>query len=311
MKIAIVIVNYAGCDVTLKCYNSVSDDARKKHTVDFFVINNFFSTTDENSLKLKFSDKAATLILLPENIGYFPALNVGLAKIRSDGSRYDYIIIGNNDLLFSNSFFNRLGDRKYNSDVVVVAPRIVTLTGVNQNPHIKDGISRFREIFYDIYYSNFYLALLVSVFVRLVGGVASRSDQLSASESCYIRTGFGACYLLTPRFFEIFDGLWAPTFLMGEELMLGRQLFAYGRRVFFDCELSVCHVDNQTIGKVPKRHTWGYAKQSHRVYREFISPYRRLMESPVDSEWGRRCSGKPDIEVAVDFLRSARILDRG
>src|ERR1700676_135036 len=102
----------------------------------------------------------------------------------------------------------------------VICPDIVTLDGIHQNPHVIERISRIRELVYDIYYSYYYVALLIRRLASLTARFTDRTDETEWSVRRLIYQGHGACYVLGPAFFRNCAELWAPTFLMGEEFFL-------------------------------------------------------------------------------------------
>lgn len=226
------------------------------------------------SLAERFS--TVDLVLNGENIGYFPGLNAGLQRIRSLDPDLDCIVIGNNDLEFPSDFgevieavMPELADRP------VISPNIVTLDGMRQNPHVVSGISRPREFVYDLYYSNYHLARLIRNIARYTSRFSDRQDERGHRSAGYIYQGHGSCYILTKQFFELFDELWAPTFLMGEEYFLSKQLSDRGNQVYYEPRILVRHRCNGAIENVPSRKMWELARDAHRVYRRYVNPWRK------------------------------------
>ncbi len=179
------------------------------------------------------------------------------------------------------SFFSALkAAGKLLVDHSVISPDILTLDNVHQNPHVHSGVSRFREIVWDFYFSNYAASRVISWCARKAGSLAARNDDLSyhAVEGP-IAQGYGACYILTPRFFEKYGSLWSPGFLMGEEFYLQRQLQAGSEQAYYSPMIKVHHHDHATMAKVPTRKLWDMTRQYHRIYRFFISPYRVRMDN--------------------------------
>lgn len=223
-----------------------------------------------------------------DNIGYFGGLNLGLAALRTEASDYDVIVIGNNDLVFDADFFAALQRR---SDVLarypVVAPNIITLDSQHQNPHVLVGISRFREVVWDLYYANFRLSQFIGWAANRARAFAGRKDYLAHADEGTIYEGYGACYILTPCFWLHHAQLWSPGFLMGEEFYLTRQLAAKNEQIYYVPDIRVHHHDHATIAKLPSRRLWEMTRQYHRIYRFFINPYRIVMDNgktPADYE---------------------------
>jgi GT2 family glycosyltransferase len=228
----------------------------------------------------------------PTNVGYFDGLNLGIDALRETMPDADAIVIGNNDLVFEPVFFAGIARAAPAASThAILSPNIVTLDGVHQNPHVLGGVSRFREIVWDLYFSSFTLSRLISWAARMAGSLVTRKDFEHHAEEGPIDQGYGACYLLTPRFFERYGRLWSPGFVMGEEFYLQRQLQAGGERMYYLPAITVRHHDHATIAKLPSRRLWEMTRQYHRIYRFFVSPYRVRMDNrktPADFDRERQ-----------------------
>ncbi len=211
------------------------------------------------------------IIKSTENLGYFPGLNVGIKALHQRFGEFDAVVVGNNDLLFANDFIDSLA--RYESLLVgypVISPDVVTIDGTHQNPHVIESISKSRELLYDLYYSNYYLARLLIWLARVTRPISRRKDDLQWAVSRPILQGHGSCYILSPLFFRLFDALWAPTFLMGEEFFLSKQLRDGGHQVYYESRVRVLHCLHATISRVPARRIWTYSRLAHRLYRQHV-----------------------------------------
>jgi len=150
-----------------------------------------------------------------KNIGYFKGLNVGINYAKIHLKLPLYWFVGNNDLIFPKNLYSQILACKGVLDKYpVVSPNIITVDGVYQNPHVITKISKVREFIYDIYYFNYFLAGAIRQIAKLTHKFTDRDDELQHDVSQEIYQGYGACYILTPTFFQNFDELWSPTFLM-------------------------------------------------------------------------------------------------
>lgn len=221
-----------------------------------------------------------TVLWNTQNVGYFDGLNLGISALLEKSVHYDAIVIGNNDLVFESSFFEGM---KHRTEVFarhsVVSPDIVTLDNEHQNPHVISGVSRFREIVWDLYFSSFWLSQLIGRAARLARTFASRKDHHLHAHEGPIYQGYGACYILTPRFFNTHHRLWSPGFVMGEEFYLARQLASQGEQMYYVPDIGVRHHDHATVAKLPSRRLWEMTRQYHSIYRFFVSPYRLKMDN--------------------------------
>ena len=307
-KIVIIVVNYSGCQLTKHCYDSI-DRGSNNIIIEFIVVDNFSSVVEQSKLKNVLSDTTAKIIFLDKNYGYFQALNVGLIYAREKIIDIDLFIIGNNDLEFSTSLYQELKIiNELDANTIVISPNITNLKEEKQNPHSIAGISRLREFIYDLYYYNFLISKIIIKLVKILGGITKRKDTFDQSSSRFIKLGFGACYIIRPAFFNYFRALWAPIFLMGEELLFSRQLETRGIKIFYESRVNIKHLDNATISKTPSKKIWESARHSHKIYRSFISPYRAKMDVPIDDGWVDECSGALDLDKAIHRLNKASIL---
>jgi hypothetical protein len=123
------------------------------------------------------------------------------------------------------------GTTTYPSRTLVVAPNVVTPTGIHQNPHNEKRLSAMRRFLFDCYFSSYYIAWVmthvsrwlksISLFVRRSG--LFRSDVRPGGPR-EIEQGVGAIYILRPQFFAQFEALYYEWFLYGKEACLAWQL---------------------------------------------------------------------------------------
>ncbi len=274
MKIGYVCTNYNNSDYTAKAVRTLKAGAGHEYVI--VVVDNNSDPKSVQQLKdlaLEFPD--ISLILNPENVGYFRGLNIGIRHARERDSALEWLVVGNNDLEFPVHFADQLSTRAPSlREHAVVSPDVVTVEGEHQNPHVIAGISPLRELTYDLYYSNYYLGLVILKLAKLLPSLSERSDEEEWQTARPIYQGHGSCYLLGPRFFEQFDELWAPTFMMSEEYFLSKQLSDVGQRVYYEPALQVVHHWHGSLEKLPSRKRWNMARDAHREYRKHVRIFR-------------------------------------
>jgi GT2 family glycosyltransferase len=278
MKLGFVFTNFNNSSFTRLAVVSIMSVTDTK-SASIVIVDNCSARSDvDELLKLKLDFPVIDLILNNENIGYFRGLNQGIKLLREAPSMPTYIVVGNNDLEFPENFSDSLQAK---ADVLnryaVVSPDLITLDGVHQNPHVERRISKLREFIWDIYFMNYGLARAILFFARLTRRFTERKDYERHHIAQSIYQGYGACYILGPKFFENFEELWAPTFLMGEEVFLSIQLSRKGLSVFYEPSICVRHHDHATLDKVPGRKLWQISRDAHRVYRRYVKvfPWQR------------------------------------
>ena len=267
MKTAFICVNYNNSKITQEYVKNVLD-IKKNYDVKIIVVDNASQENDIKDLTIYIEDlKNDDVVLLKSevNLGYFKGLNLGINYVKNI-SEYDYVIIGNNDIIFDNTFFEILESRNINKSVFVIAPNIIRLDGVHQNPHIVNKFSSIQNIYRKLYFSNFYIGILIQFLYNSVRSNLVKEDRLNNDKEQVILMGYGACYVLTKCFFEAFDELDAPVFLMGEEGILANQVLG-GKGITLYCpDLIVNHHDHTSIGKVASKKLYKFSQDSYRFY---------------------------------------------
>lgn len=271
MQLGYVCTNFNGSAVTRTAIQSLREI--RGHEIHVVVVDNASEPSDVAALKT-LEDPLTTVVRLEQNLGYFAGLNAGIRYLREVNPGLNWMVVGNNDLEFPGDFCDRLEQIIPElSQYPVVSPDIVTMDGEHQNPHVLSGISKIRELFYDLYYSNYQIGLLVHALAKKFRRFSKRTDELHWESPGLIYQGHGSAYILGPRFFEIFGELWAPTFLMSEEFFLSKQLSDKGFAVYYDPRICVRHLWHATLDSLPSRRRWEFARDAHRVYRRYVSVF--------------------------------------
>lgn len=275
MQYAYICTNYNNAHFTREAVRTIN--AGTLAPVRIVVVDNQSQTADVEQLKAIAREHTnVELVLNSDNLGYFPGLNSGIDRMRALDPSVTTMVVGNNDLEFPDDFGVRLSEAVAEAaDRPVLSPYVETLDGLPQNPHVVSGISRRRELVYDLYYANYHLARLIRAIARRTQTVTDRHDEQGYSSPQFIYQGHGSCYVLTPLFFREFGRLWAPTFMMGEEFFLSRQLSDGGYMTYYDPRVRIRHHCNGAIENVPARRMWRLARDAHRVYRRYVKPWHR------------------------------------
>ena len=267
-----VFTNYNNSEFTK---SAISSMIFENGIFDYQIVIVDNDSDESNTQQLKFIKKEREnnihLILSKENIGYFRGLNLGIKQLKSTYPEMKYIIVGNNDLLFPDDFPAMIKNNKAVLDkYAVVSPDIVTANGIHQNPHVIKRISFVREIIYDIYYSNYLCTVLLSKIAKLTSHFTNRGDETQHNIAQEINQGHGSCYILSTLFFDNFDELWSPTFLMGEEAFLSIQLRNKNLTVYYEPNIKITHFYHAAIGKVSSKKMWEFSKKAHQEYRKYV-----------------------------------------
>lgn len=272
MKIGFVFTNYNSTSFTkdlIKSLNLVNSDI--KGTI--IIVDN--NSDEENVKELKLLKEENTnlqLILSTINLGYFRGLNAGIKYIKDNFKEINFIVIGNNDLIFPVDFIETIKKRSAIFEKYpVISPNIITDTGIHQNPHVIKELSFSREFIFDIYFTNYLFAKAIRYLSKLTNRFTDRKDESNNETAQPIYQGHGSCYILGPLFLTNFDELFAPTFLMGEEFYLSIQLKSKNYQVYYEPVIKIIHQCHSSIDKIPSKKMWGIAKKAHKEYRKYIT----------------------------------------
>lgn len=276
MKLGYICTNYNNSHFTVDAVRSLVASAGTAHELSVVVVDNQSTQQDVETLRRLAAElpNVVDLLLNEHNSGYFPGLNLGIRRMRELHAGVQHMVVGNNDLLFPDDFCARVErNLALLEHHAVVSPDIVTLDGEHQNPHVISSISRAREIVYDLYYSNYQLARMILWAARVSRRLTHRNDHYQHATAQPIYQGHGSCYLIGPEFFRHFQEFWAPTFLMGEEYFLSKQLSDQGMQVWYDPAIKLTHRCHGSLAALPGRKTWEFARLAHKEYRKYVKSF--------------------------------------
>jgi GT2 family glycosyltransferase len=268
--IGFVFTNYFNSEITKNAIQSIHQNGNESNSSIVIVDNNSDKHNREilNETAKEYCN--VHIIFNDSNVGYFGGLNIGLKYLRKKGGNIRYIVIGNNDLIFPCDFIVSIHNNLKNiNKYAVISPNIITLDGQHQNPHVINAISGFREMIYDLYYSNYYVAKVIKYIASITNQISDRRDEEQFNIAQTITQGYGACYILTPLFFDLYESLWAPTFLMGEEYFLSKQLESKKQKIFYEPTIIVKHQFHASMDQIPRKKVWEISRDSHKVYSKF------------------------------------------
>jgi GT2 family glycosyltransferase len=267
--IKFLCVSFNNADYSGKLVESLEHQQgrREEFSVDCVIVDN--STDDQDAAACeRLAEKYSwvSYIRAPSNLGYFGGLNFGLEIANFSDS--EYIILCNNDLEFDDDFCERLSQKTFNTNVLSVCPDVITADGIHQNPHILKKINWKRRFQFDVFFSHYYMSLILLLILRVIRPVKSSPPLLR--EGCETHMGVGACYVLTPNFFKRFKKLNYPFFLYGEEAYFADQIHSVGGVLWFDPDLHVRHAESATLSKVPNRTAYEFARSGYPDYRKLL-----------------------------------------
>ncbi|MEZ9235313.1 glycosyltransferase family 2 protein [Shewanella sp. 10N.286.52.A9] len=267
----IVTVNYGTSKETLEMISSIEESIGDFFTYcNIVVVDNNSSCTEIEMLdgvEKSNSTSCVQLIKLEQNIGYFPALNVGLGLLNQEND--SLTIVCNNDLIFDSVFFDNLSKCCVDENVFAIAPSVKTINSIYQNPSMADKPSKLRMMMYEFYYSNYFFGKLMLKIWRSLGLGIDSSIQKDLEERP-IFIGIGAIYILTPNFFKRNKSLSYPLFLYGEEAFFSQQVYNTGGLILYKPALEVLHLESVSTKKIPSKNNYLLNKLAFQNYRKYF-----------------------------------------
>ena len=272
-KLDFVFTNFNNSKYTKDAIESIQ--VFNKGQIRIIVVDNNSETDDVQALKvLEQTHKNVNVIYNEKNVGYFKGLNIGLKYLRKNYNTFDFVVIGNNDLLFPLDFYDSILKKRILFDKYpIISPSITTLDGVNQNPHVIKEISKLREFVLDVYHTNYFLSKLILWTAKNTHFLTGRRDQEQHPVAQEIYRGYGACYILGNLFFKNFKNLWAPTFLLYEEYFLSKQLSDKNFKIFYEPSINVIHLMHATTKMLVGKVKWQFSREAHKEYRKHTKTF--------------------------------------
>ncbi|MFR1081871.1 MAG: glycosyltransferase family 2 protein [Bacteroides cellulosilyticus] len=105
---------------------------------------------------------------------------------------------------------------------------------------------------------------------KILGRNRREKSRFGYNKEQIIRMGFGACYIILPRYIQKLGLLDESVFLMGEEALLGNQVYSNGGEILYTPQVKVIHQDHSTFKKMQSIHTYNITKESYKVYKKLL-----------------------------------------
>lgn len=271
MRYYFVAVNYNGFDFTKEFIESVNNlILDPKDEIHITIVDNASNENERVKLaSIEGQYKNLDVIFSAENLGYFKGLNKGIQNIQKD--KDSVIIVGNNDLIFDCNFIENLKRINYTEDVLVIAPNIITKDGRQQNPHVIKEVPRIEKIKATIYNSNYYVGQAFRFVNQKIRQLRNKPVPLKNNYGqMKIKRGIGACYILTPNFFDHFTKLDDRVFMWGEEALLSNQIESVGGSILYDPTIIITHHESASVKSIQSKEKYYMVKESYKVYKKYL-----------------------------------------
>jgi GT2 family glycosyltransferase len=265
-KALIITVNYKGGDSTLEFVDSVSRLAGFT-SADVIVVDNGSADGSAARIRQGISNLANVSLLESQtNLGYFGAANWALQQYLARRPMPDWVIVCNNDILFSDSQFLCKLFQQEPSKAAVLAPAVIArLTGADANPFLRRRPSKWQMWRYKFWLSHYYLTWLKQWLAPYVRILRHRVRKWRYGTAVQGRTPIyaphGSFIILSHMFFDAGGTIDDGSFLYAEEFCIAESCYRLGQPVVHDPDLRVWHNAHQTTGRMLTRPVYAYQKQ--------------------------------------------------
>jgi len=257
-KALIVTVNFRHDECTRRFLESATKLNRFAECRVLIVDN---KSGDDSMARIRRSSRSLNnveLCELPENAGYFGGARLALQRFIDQQRVPEWVIVCNNDIVFSDpEFLTRLFE-KDPKHVGVIAPSVISgITGYDENPSIRRRPSHFRMWRYRAWLSNYYMMWFKQWLSPWTRRVRRRLRAWMTTSACddpsAIYAPSGAFIVFTRNFFDAGGFIDDGSFLYAEEFRVAEMCRQLGLSIRHDPTLRVWHEGSQSTGRMLTR----------------------------------------------------------
>ncbi len=230
--VSMIIVDYKSMDKTIEY---IKDCAWNIEGLNHFIIVDNASETPFKPRKTTVEGKEVYVVASGENGGYAKGNNLG-AKTAKEIWNDEYYIFSNNDLRFDNPFSLAKFLNPFTEDrnVAVVGPKVIGLSGEEQNPLPK---LTWKQMLF-----GHFLSLLPPKGMK-------RKQQSGAEIAGKTSAVVGAFMCAKAEDFWNVNGFDENTFLFCEEVILSKRLGRVGKYMYYNDAVEMIHEHGVTVKK--------------------------------------------------------------
>jgi len=266
MKLWIITVNYGNTAATKSLIDSLSI-VKNFGSIKIGIADNDTSTSSSLELKkiINSTKIDVKIFSYKKNLYYWPAAKKVINNLKNiNGSYPDWVIVCNNDIIFSDSNFFKLLSEVDINKYPIVGPNIANSIGERLNPFLVSPLSRLQKLYWDIYFISFRLSVLLLFIKKCFRTLTLRSHTENISQKKEIYAVHGSAILFSNSFF-VNGGFLDDNFEMyGEELSVAEIAKKLNIPVTFSPELKLIHQEHKSTKKIDKRILFNLAKKSHK-----------------------------------------------
>ena len=268
-------------------YNNKLDTTRFVSSVaDLFDNDGCDVVVVDNSTSVEMQADARTLqglsrvpvkvLLTGVNLYYWGATAFAIDRMVASGrSVPDWIVVCNNDVTIEDPHFIRKVRALDTAKFPIVAPRITSSAGTEQNPLLESPphfLKRLKWRIYDVDYRIARVMLLLKKAVSRTGPPKRRDGSVTPKR---IYAPHGSFVLLSSDFFSRGGTFDTTVPLFAEELTLAATAVQLGLPVWYFPDIQVAHREHSTTGHELTRSKYELERQARRRYYSLVKGVAR------------------------------------
>jgi GT2 family glycosyltransferase len=230
------------------------------------VVVNKLTNTTISELKHNLSDLPYEVLVVTknENLGYMNGLIFGYQQYRKHCDTIpDYVIMSNTDIKYPNdNFLIELSDREYDKDIWCIGPSVYSPNKdsydnpVSYERRLKSQIERLIWIFS--------IPILNVTYITLSDIKASIKKPHKQNSSMVYQV-HGCFFVITGEYAEFMKDKVYGALLYSEEAFVSELVYQNRKKIYYDSNLEVQHIEHTVTGKINKKKIAKYLADSMSV----------------------------------------------
>tara|TARA_Y100000590_G_scaffold470547_1_gene666215 strand:- start:955 stop:1785 length:831 start_codon:yes stop_codon:yes gene_type:complete len=276
MNLWIVTVNFGSIAPTKSLIDSLSNlDNLDSIKLTVCIADNAASERSSFQLKelLNKSKLDMKIFSYKKNHYYWPAAKRIIEKMKNSIGAYpDWVIICNNDIIFSDSSFIKQLIKIDRKKYPIVGPNIINSNRKKLNPFMSSPLSPIQSIYWKLYFFSYPLSKILLGIKNIFSFFSKILESKKINTVQKVYAVHGSAILFSNYFFS--NGGWLDdNFEMyGEELTVAEIAKKLNLPVTYFPQLEIIHHEHRNTGSMNKRSLFYIAKKSHQY---FESTYKK------------------------------------
>lgn len=232
-KIAVIILNYMNYQETIACVDSVL--LQKNCCFRIVVVDNGSSNESFQILTQKYShNRLVNVIRARKNYGFAKGNNIGIQYARKR-LLADFVLLVNSDTVMQDENYIATMLTHDGKKIGAIGSEIVLRNGRKQKPYYEYVDFSATLIYYIYLLCGLYGINTLEEHMERLLRKRKRKQVLH-----------GSAFMLTPSYFEAYDGLYSRTFLYGEEILLYIMCRRAGLQQKYIVDTNIFHKEDQS-----------------------------------------------------------------